>query len=98
MNNRERELQVNGIKRPNRKCEEYGLPQGSVKSPILFMFFLHDFEENFDDRNNITTYKFADDGAVEVSGNKLEEAMSEMKIVMKAIDIWTKRWRMVINC
>ena len=24
--------------------------------------------------------------------------MSEMKIVMEAFDIWTKRWRMVINC
>ena len=65
---------------------------------MLFKFFLHDFEESFDDRNNIAIYKFADDGTVKVSGNKLEEAMSEMKIAMKAIDIWTKRWRMVINC
>ena len=59
---------------------------------------LHDFEESFDDRNNIAIYKFADDGTVKVSGNKLGEAMSEMKIVMNAIDVWTKRWRMVINC
>ena len=47
---------------------------------------LHDFEENFDDRINIAIYKFANDGTVKTSGNKLEEAMSEMKIVMEAID------------
>ena len=98
MNNREIQLQVNEMKGPNRECGEYGLPQGSVISPILFKFFLHDFEESFDDRNNIAIYKFADDGTVKVSGNKLGEAMSEMKIVMNAIDVWTKRWRMVINC
>ena len=98
MNNREIQLQVNEMKGPNRECGEYGLPQGSVISPILFKFFLHDFEESFDDRNNIAIYKFADDGTVKVSGNKLGEAMSETKIVMNAIDVWTKRWRMVINC
>ena len=98
MNNREIQLQVNEMKGPNRECGEYGLPQGSVISPILFKFFLHDFEESFDDRNNIAIYKFADDGTVKTSGNKLGESMSEMKIVMNAIDVWTKRWRMVINC
>ena len=98
MNNREIQLQVNEMKGLNRECGEYGLPQGSVISPILFKFFLHDFEESFDDRNHIAIYKFADDGTVKVSGNKLGEAMSEMKIVMNAIDVWTKRWRMVINC
>ena len=53
MNNREIYLQVNGMKGPTRKCGEYGLPQRSGIHPILFEFFLHDFEENFDDRNNI---------------------------------------------
>ena len=79
------------MKDPNQKDGEYGLPQGSVISPILFKFFLHDFEENFDDQKNIATHKFADDGTVKVSGSKLEEAMSEMKIVMEAIGNWTKR-------
>ena len=67
-------------------------------SPILSKFYLHDFEENFDDRNNIAIYKFADDGSVKVSRNKLEEAVSETKVVMEAIDLWTKRRKMVINC
>ena len=98
MNNREIQLQVNGMKCPNQNCGECGLPQGSVIYPILFKFFLHDFEENFDDRNNIAICKFADDGTNKVSGNKLEDSMSEGMIVMEAIDIWTKRWRMVINC
>ena len=59
------------MKGPNRECGENGLPQGSVISPILFKFFLHDFEESFDDRNNIVIYNFADDGTVKVSGNNV---------------------------
>ena len=61
VNNREIQLQVNGMKDPNQKRGEDGLPQASVISPILFKFFLHDCEDNFDDRNNIAIYKFADD-------------------------------------
>ena len=61
-------------------------------SPSLIKFFLYDFEENFHDRNNFAIYKFTDDGTVEILGNQLEEAKSEKKIVMEAIDIWTKRW------
>ena len=52
-------------------------------SPILFKFFLHEFEKTFDDCNNIAINKFADDGTVSVSGNKLEETVSEMEIVME---------------
>ena len=89
---------MKGVWGPNQTCGEHRLPQGSVISPILLKFFLHNLEENFEDRKDIAVYKFADDGTVEVSGNKMEEAMSEMQIVMEDIDIWTKRWRMVINC
>ena len=71
-------------KGPNQTCGEYRLPQGSVISPILFKFSFHDL-------NNIAIYKFADDGTIKVSGNKLDEALSEMKIVMEAFDIWTKQ-------
>ena len=46
MINREKQLQVNGMKGPNRKCGAFGLPQGSVISPIFFYFFLDDSEEN----------------------------------------------------
>ena len=71
LNNREIQLQVNGMKSPNQKCGEYGFSQGSMIFPILFKFFLQDFEKHFDDRNNISVYKFANDRTVKISGNKL---------------------------
>ena len=41
------QLRVNGMKCSNQNCGEFGLPQGSVISPSLVKFFLHDFEEKF---------------------------------------------------
>ena len=86
------------MKCPNRKCGDYGLPQGSVISPVPFKFFLHDFEESFDDRNNIAIYKFADDGTVNVSGKKSEKAMSEMKSKIGGYRYKDKTVEKVINC
>ena len=60
-------LLINGFAGPIRQCLDYGLPQGSVLSPILFKFYVSDMEETLKRHsNNIKVFKFADDGTVKV--------------------------------
>ena len=90
-------LNVNGIQGPTRHCSEFGLPQGSVMSPILFKIFMLDFLDELNN-NNTTIYKFADDGSVKVTGNTTAECLLNLQKVLDKLHTWAMRWRMIINC
>ena len=91
-------LLVNGFLGPKRSCQEYGLPQGSVLSPMLFKFFILDLEATCQEHQQITIFKFADDGTVKVVGRDVEECLFYLNLAMDGISQWTSCWRMVINC
>lgn len=97
--NRVVSLLINGFVGPKRSCSNYGLPQGSVLSPILFKFFVSDMEEACKKyKINIQVFKFADDGTAKVIGVDLEECLFYLDLVMGSFTRWTSCWRMVINC
>ena len=83
-----------------RACREFGLPQGSALSPILFRFFLHDLGEElvieYDD--DIAIYKFADDGTLRVIGGTTSKCLCNLKSCCEAVYKWSNTWRMIINC
>ena len=91
-------LLFNGHTGSARLCLEYGLPQGSALSPVLFRFYIHDLGESFVNKHCTDFYKFADDGTAKVSEVTLQYSLSTMQSVLDEIHKWTKKWRMVINC
>ena len=91
-------LLINGFIGPVRSCLDYGLPQGSVLSPILFKFYVFDIELLCMAYEQIKVFKFADDGTVKVTGKDLEECLFYLDIALSTIGEWTSQWRMVINC
>ena len=62
------QLNINGHVGDNRQSSNYGLPQGSVISPVLFKIFVKDFVSELLELPNISILKFADDGTIKVSG------------------------------
>ena len=91
-------LNINGELGDTRQTAEYGLPQGSVLSPVLFKIFLMDFLEELKERPGITIYKFADDGTVKVTANNSHTCLEMLNQVLECIHLWTRRWRMKVNC
>ena len=81
-----------------RTCREFGLPQGSALSPILFKFFLSDLAEEVAYEDDIAIFKFADDGTLRVLGITTELCLKNLEIVCDAIYKWSITWRMIINC
>lgn len=90
-------LNVNGTKGDTRECSEFGLPQGSVLSPILFKIFMLDFLEEMN-VDSAVIYKFADDGSVKISADTTADCLIHLQKVLDSLDAWAKKWRMVINC
>lgn len=97
-------ININGIVGVLRLCLEFGLPQGSALSPILFRIFVLDLFSSLDTislksaTSSIRKMKFADDGTVKVTASSLHECIEIMTTVLDRIFLWSRQWRMIINC
>ncbi|KAL5260728.1 hypothetical protein ACHWQZ_G010771 [Mnemiopsis leidyi] len=50
------------------------------------------------EHEQISAFKFADDGTIKVTGRDLNECLYYLEIALDSIGGWTSKWRMVINC
>lgn len=91
-------LNVNGYKGEERDCEEYGLPQGSALSPVLFKIYVMDILDELKENSDISLFKFADDGTIKISSESTEKCVQELNKVISSLEQWTRKWRMIINC
>ena len=91
-------LVINGHKGNLRECEAYGLPQGSALSPILFKLYLMDILDDVKDNQEITVYKFADDGTIKIANETTNQCKLAFDRVILSLEKWSRQWRMVINC
>ena len=91
-------LNINGTKGNKRQGSNYGLPQGSVLSPVLFKIFLMDFVADLKNRDDICILKFADDGTIKVTAETSEECVQKLNNILEHLLNWTRKWRMKVNC
>ena len=91
-------MNINGTVGDSRQCSEYGLPQGSVLSPVLFKIYVSDFLTELKSRKDIVLYKFADDGTVKVTAENSQTCLETVQYVLECLQNWTSKWRMKINC
>ena len=91
-------LNINGNCGPKRACMDYGLPQGSALSPILFKIYLLDLADEMIDNPDVEVLKFADDGTIKVHGHTISRCLETMNEILRCLKVWTASWRMIINC
>ncbi|MEW8548209.1 MAG: reverse transcriptase domain-containing protein [Candidatus Thiodiazotropha sp.] len=72
---------------------ELGLPQGSVLSPLLFNLFIKDIYQEVQSKK----VKFADDGTIWRTGEKVEDLVVGIESDLMKIVEWTYKWRMKLN-
>ena len=84
-------IELNGYKSPKFQID-IGVPQGSVMSPLLFIFFLNDFLSN-----QAQKFEFADDSSLIATGKDPSELSAIRRKTCSDIEKWCADWRMLVN-
>ena len=91
-------LSVNSMEGEEKRTEEYGLPQGSALSPVLFKIYMIDLLQELENNTEISLFKFADDATVKIRANSNQQCVDTLHLVTNHLHEWSKKWRMIINC
>ena len=93
-------LKVNGYVGKARPCLNFGLPQGSVLAPFLFILYVTDMLNDFplELKTSVSCYKFADDGTLMVCHENLQECYRLMQDICNHLSIWCTKNKLAINC
>ena len=72
-----------------------GLPQGSVLTPLLFLFYINDLTTMINDDAVIAP--FADDVSILTAARKREDAEATAQAVVSSVVTWSQEWKLNLN-
>lgn len=72
----------------------YGVPQGSVLGPILFLLYINDLTNTF---SNIRTILFADDSTLYITGSDPPDMIHTVNNDLDNFDEWCLSNRLTVN-
>jgi ribonuclease HI len=94
LENRQARVRFNGSMSSSRTMRQ-GLPQGSVLSPILFLFYINSLAEILPEMN--INSLFADDVSILAVRKTLNEAQDAAQAGIDVVVNWAKGWRLSLN-
>ena len=93
LTNRQQFVSINGFN-SNNKTMDYGVPQGSVLGPLLFLIYINDLHKSI---KFCTTHHFADDTNLLYVGKSLKQIQKYVNFDLKFLCQWLKANKISLN-
>ena len=93
LSNRKQFVSINGFDSKKRTME-FGVPQGSVLGPLLFLIYINDLHKAI---KFSITHHFADDTNLLVIGKTLKQIQKQINIDLKLLCKWLKANKISLN-
>ena len=93
LSDRQQYVSINGFNSTN-KIMNYGVPQGSVLWPLLFLIYINDLHNAI---NYSITHHFADDTNLLLSNDSLKKLQKQVNLDLKFLCNWLKANKISLN-
>ena len=94
LNDRRAKVQPFNILSNSRRFKQ-GLPQGSVLSPLLFLFYISDLADKLSDEDVIAL--FADDASILSTARNKADAERSVQAKVDIVSRWRQQWKLQLN-
>ena len=93
LTSRKQQVSINNCKSDFRQIS-YGVPQGSILGPLLFLLFINDLPLH---TNSVFTDLYADDTTLYDIQDSMEQIENNLQTALNSLEIWCKNNGMILN-